>query len=146
MSDLLVLAKIGGRNCAFAADDVQSVVDIGAITPIPRSPDYVIGLSALRSQTLTVLDCRKAIGLSADQKMTDARAAVVRVDGHTYALLVDAIDDVATVRGEPGEIPGGFSEKWNRVARGMAETDRGPVLLVDIAALITGPAQDEVAA
>jgi purine-binding chemotaxis protein CheW len=146
MSDLLVLAKIGGRNCAFAADDVQSVVDIGAITPIPRSPDYVIGLSALRSQTLTVLDCRKAIGLSVDQKTTDARAAVVRVDGHTYALLVDAIDDVATVRGEPGEIPGGFGEEWNRVARGMAETDRGPVLLVDIAALITGPAQDEVAA
>jgi purine-binding chemotaxis protein CheW len=31
---------------------------------------------------------------------------------------------------------------WERVSKGMVETDEGPLLLVDVAALIAGPAAD----
>lgn len=146
MNQLLVMTQIGGRHCALPALEVQSVIDVGEVTPIPRAPEWVIGLAALRSQALTVIDCRAAIGLDLAGLATDHRASVVRIEGHSYALKVDVIDDVATASGALTVLPGGFGPLWDRVARGMIETDRGPVLLLDLPALIAGPAAPRAAA
>ena len=140
---LLVMAQIAGRRCALSALDVKSVIELGAITPVPRAPDHIAGIAALRSQTLTVIDCRRAIGLVSDaadgEWPTDHRAAVVAEGGHSYALLVDGIEDITTAAGEVDQIPGGFGAEWSRVARGMIETMAGPALLVDLGALLAGP-------
>ncbi|MCZ8137410.1 MAG: chemotaxis protein CheW [Porphyrobacter sp.] len=139
MSELLVIIQIAGRRCALSAHDVKSVIEIGTITPVPRAPDFIAGITALRSQALTVIDCRRALGLGAGDKPTDDRAAVVASGGHAYALMVDAIEDITTATSEAGQVPGGFGPEWSRVARGMIETMTGPALLIDLAALIAGP-------
>ena len=139
MNDLLVMAQIAGRRCALPASDVKSVIELGAITPVPRSPDFIAGITALRSQALTVIDCRRALGFEPAQWSTDHRAAVVLIDGHSYALMVDAIEDIATGQSTPDDVPGGFGKEWTRVATGMVETAIGPALLIDLPALIAGP-------
>jgi purine-binding chemotaxis protein CheW len=136
---LLVIAQIAGRRCALSALDVKSVIDIGAITPIPRAPAHITGITALRSQALTVIDCRLAIGFAGQTWATDERAAVVADGGHSYALLVDRIEDITTAVGDPGQVPGGFGPEWSRVAYGMIETMIGPALLIDLPALLAGP-------
>ena len=143
---LLVITLIAGRRCAFSALDVKSVIDLGLVTPIPRTPDYIAGITALRSQTLTVIDCRRALGLAADAWPTDHRAAVVAQGGHAYALMVDGIEDITTAVGEAGQVPGGFGPEWSRVAAGMVETMIGPALLINLPALLAGPggAQGEI--
>ncbi|MDP5104216.1 MAG: chemotaxis protein CheW [Erythrobacter sp.] len=139
MGQLLVIAQIAGRRCALSALDVKSVIDLGAVTPIPRAPDYIAGITALRSQALTVIDCRLALGLATKAWPTDHRAAVVAHGGHAYALMVDGIEDITTAAGEPGQVPGGFGPEWSRVAAGMVETMIGPALLIDLPALLAGP-------
>lgn len=139
MNDLLVMAQIAGRRCALQAGDVKSVIELGTITPVPRSPDFIAGITALRSQALTVIDCRLALGFPSLEWPTDHRAAVVAVGGHSYALMVDAIEDIATGQSEPDGIPGGFGAEWTRVATGMVETAIGPALMIDLSALIAGP-------
>lgn len=139
MNDLLVMTQIAGRRCALQAGDVKSVIELGSITPVPRSPDFIAGITALRSQALTVIDCRLAIGFPELHWETDHRAAVVHVAGHSYALMVDAIEDITTGETSPEKIPGGFGEEWTRVASGMIETSMGPALLIDLPALIAGP-------
>ncbi|PLK23585.1 chemotaxis protein CheW [Porphyrobacter sp. TH134] len=141
--DLLVIAQIAGRRCALSALDVKSVIELGTITPIPRTPAWIAGITALRSQALTVIDCRHAIGIAAGHDVgewpTDHRAAVVADGGHSYALLVDGIEDITTAVGEAGQVPGGFGPDWSRVAIGMIETMVGPALLIDLPALLAGP-------
>ena len=144
MNDLLVMAQIAGRRCALQAGDVKSVIELATITPVPRSPDFIAGITALRSQALTVIDCRLALGFSAQEWPTDDRAAVISVGGHSYALMVDAIEDIATGQSEPDSVPGGFGPEWTRVANGMVETVIGPALLINLPALIAGP--DTIAA
>lgn len=138
MNELLVMAQIAGRRCALQAHDVQSVIELGNITPVPSTPDFIAGITALRSQALTVIDCRLALGFDAADWATDHRAAAVSVGGHAYALMVDAIEDVTTSVAEPEQVSGGFGEEWARVATGMIETGIGPALLIDLAALING--------
>ncbi len=139
MNDLMVMAIIAGRRCALHACDVQSVIELGHVTPVPRTPDYIAGITALRSQALTVVDCRRAIGVDPAEFESDTRAAVVKIGGHSYALVVDAIEDISTAVIEPGEVLGGFGEEWSRVSAGMVETEAGPALLIDLEALIAGP-------
>jgi purine-binding chemotaxis protein CheW len=137
--DLLVIAQIAGRRCALSALDVKSVIEIGTVTPIPRAPAWISGITALRSQALTVIDCRRALGLAEIEWLTDHRAIVVAESGHSYALLVDGIEDITTAAGEAGQVPGGFGAEWSRVASGMNETLAGPALMLDLAALLAGP-------
>lgn len=146
MNELLVIAVIGSRRCALRAHEVQSVIEVGEVTPIPRTATHIVGLAALRSQALTVIDCRLALGLAVDGLATDARAAVVKVAGHAYALLVDAIEDVEEAQSASSQIPGGFGAEWSRVGAGMVETAGGPALLLDVAQMVAGRPTETMAA
>lgn len=139
MSSLLLLTRIGGRPAAFRAEDVSSIIELTGITPVPRAPDFVAGLAALRSRALTVIDSRKALALSGTPREADVRAPVVEVGGHAYALLVDRVDDVVAAVGEPTPPPATLGPAWAPVARGMIETAAGPAVLVEVAALVAGP-------
>ena len=141
MNDLLLICTIAGRRAAIPALDVQSVIEIETITPIPGTHDFICGLTALRSQALTVIDSSLAIGLGTPCISKDNRAAVIESEGHLYAILVDEAHDVGEARSEPVAVPGGFGDGWQRAARGMVETDEGPALLVNVPKLIAGPLQ-----
>ncbi len=136
MNELLLIARIADRRCAFKADQVQSVIDLGRVTPIPCAPDYIVGLAALRSQALTVIDCRRVIGEDPETFETELRAPVVCVNGHSYALVVDKVEDVAESISEAEAVLGGFGAGWTPIADGMVETAEGPVLLMDVSAII----------
>ncbi|MBX7483602.1 chemotaxis protein CheW [Qipengyuania qiaonensis] len=138
MNELLLMCLIAGRRAAIPAIQVQSVIEIGEITPIPGVPAFIRGLTALRSQALTVIDCSIALGFEGQAEIADQRAAVVDVDGHLYALMVDAAYDVGEARSEPMDVPGGFGPGWQAAARGMVETDGGPTLLIDVQTIVAG--------
>lgn len=138
MNELLVMARIAGRRAAFRAVEIQSVIEVEAIAPVPRAPDFISGLTAMRSRSLTVVDCRKSLGFTVETA-PDSRAAVVEIDGHLYALQVDKVEDVTDALSAPEPVPGGFGEAWERVAVGMVETDEGPALLIDVGRMIAGP-------
>lgn len=140
MSTLLLVVEIAGRRVALLSDDVRSVIELDAVTPIPRAPDHVAGLATLRSGLLTVIDCARVVGLSGHAARLPAHAAVVEIDGHTYALRVDRVEDVTPV--EQPIMPARFDlgAGWARIALGMAETASGPMLVVNPAALVAGMA------
>ena len=136
MSELVVLAFIAGRMIAIPAAAVHSVIDIDAIVPVPRAPAHVAGLTALRSRALTVIDTAVVIGAIGGGSALGERAIVVKHAGHDYALLVEAVSDVVATNGSTSPAPSNIGHGWQCVARGLVETDRGPALLVDPAALL----------
>ena len=148
MSELLLVVSIGGRRVAIRAAEIQSVVDCETLAPIPRAPDYVAGLGALRSRALTVIDCNRSLQVesaAASLPISDRKIAVVEHEGHLYGLLVDAVDDVAQADAEPQPVWSKLEAGWQRVALGIVETSSGPLLLIDTAGLIAGPAAEKAA-
>jgi purine-binding chemotaxis protein CheW len=82
----------------------------------------------MRSLELGETDCSDGI----------REAAVVELDGHHYALIVDLVEDVVESLSEPVPVRAAMGPGWERVSVGMVETEAGPLLLVDVAALIAG--------
>lgn len=147
MAELLLVVTIGGERVALPAAAVESVVELDALIPVPRAPAHVAGLSALRSRVLTVIDCMRSLELGAtDCSDGIYEAAVVELDGHHYALTVDAVEDVVEALSDPTPVRAAMGNGWERVSQGMVETEEGPLLLVDIAALVAGPAAESRAA
>ena len=139
MSVLLLIVTIAGERVAFPASAVESVVELDALIPVPRAAPHVAGLSALRSRVLTVIDCRRSLELGHTDCSDGIReAAVVELDGHHYALLVDTVEDVVDAVSDPSPVRAAMGDGWERVSQGMVETEAGPLLLVDVAALIAG--------
>lgn len=148
MNDLLLIVSIAGSRVALPAAEVESVVELESLIPVPRAPTHLAGLSALRSRVLTVIDCQRSLELGATDLANGQlhEAAVVEVDGHHYALTVDAVEDVVEALSEPVPVRAAMGDGWERVAKGMVETEEGPILLVDIAAVIAGPGAEARAA
>ena len=94
MTGLFLIAQVAGRAVAIPADQVDSVVDLGEVVPVPGAERALRGLAALRSRVVTVIDTGLALGLEPTPEGVH-RAVITRVDGHYYAVLVDALDDVA---------------------------------------------------
>lgn len=83
----------------------------------------------MRSLELGDTDCADGI----------REAAVIELDGHHYALIVDQVEDVVEALSEPAAVRAAMEPGWDRVAQGMVETEEGPLLLIDVTALIAGP-------
>ncbi len=100
MAELLLIVRFGGERVALPAADVESVVEIESLTPVPGAAGHVAGLAALRSRVLTVIDCLASLDPSRRLPPDAAEAVMAVVDGHPYALLVEAVEDVVEASGE----------------------------------------------
>jgi purine-binding chemotaxis protein CheW len=140
LSELLLVVTIADERVALPSAAVESVVELDTLIPVPRAAPHVAGLSALRSRVLTVIDCRRSLELGETDCSDGIReAAVVELDGHHYALLVDLVEDVIEALSEPVPVRAAMGAGWERAALGMVETEDGPLLVVDVAALVAGP-------
>ena len=147
MNQLLLIVTIAGSRVALPAAAVESVVELDTLIPVPRAPAHVAGLSALRSRVLTVIDTLRSLELGESDCSNGIReAAVVEIDGHHYALIVDVVEDVVEALSDPSPVRAAMGPGWERVSKGMVETEEGPLLLVDIDALIAGAGAEARAA
>jgi purine-binding chemotaxis protein CheW len=137
VSELFLVARIAGRDVAIRSDQVESVVDIGDVVPVPRASAHVRGLAALRSRVVTVIDPAVSLGLGRRSAET-RRAVITRVDGHHYAVLVEALDDVEPFEVQPLSRGLALSAGWAEAAVGMVDLGGTPVLAIDVARLLPG--------
>jgi purine-binding chemotaxis protein CheW len=139
MNELLLIVTIGGQRVALPAAAVESVVELESLIPVPRAAPHVAGLSALRSRVLTVIDCMRALDLGVTDVSDGIReAAVVELEGHHYALIVDSVEDVVEATADPTPVRAAMEPGWDHVSLGMVETEEGALLLIDVAALVEG--------
>lgn len=138
MENLYLIATISGQPVAIHASLVESVVDLGAIAPVPLAPPHVAGLAALRSKVLTVICCECALGFAPTAR-GPRRAVVIQLDGHHYGLVVGSIEDARVIEQPPQPIRARLEPGWARIAIGMLEYDGEALLLIDPKQLIAGP-------
>lgn len=58
----LVTFELEGRHLAIEADLVREVVPVREVTPLPTSPDFVLGITNVRGMIIAVLDLRRILG------------------------------------------------------------------------------------
>lgn len=102
---LLYLGVAGHRFC-LRLGDVERLLPLMRIQPVPEGPDYLLGLMNLRGDAVPVLDLARRLGLATAMRYTLDTPVVLAAVGNLRAgLLVDEVQGVravprAALRGE----------------------------------------------
>lgn len=134
---LYLIARVADETIALRTAQIGSVVDVDQIAPVPRVAPHIAGLFALRSRVLTVIDTRASLQLGQIDRSQPMTAVIVESEGHSYALLVDEVEDVIEAD-EPEACPALLGASWRRAALGTIRRGEAAILLIDAAALIAG--------
>jgi purine-binding chemotaxis protein CheW len=116
---------------------VREVIPGGPATRIPGSHSAVAGLVNLRGTLLTVVDGRRALGVTGAASQQDS-ILVVDHGGRRFGLAVDEVLDLVEVAVDalrPGPVPAGVD---GRLVRGCGEQAARVFAVLDTDALL-GP-------
>lgn len=133
---------LGREEYGVTILQVQGIQGWDRVTPIPGTPDFILGVINLRGAIVPVVDLRRRFGMPAADFGPTTVVIVVRVttEGHerTLGLVVDAVSDVRSVS-ESERMPApdfGAAVKTDFV-RGLATVDERMVILLDIDRLVS---------
>jgi len=74
--------------------EVKEIVRMHAITPVPRSPEWIKGIVTLRGVIVPIFDLRSRLGLAVIEYGADTRIIVVYRGEEFAGLIVDSITQV----------------------------------------------------
>lgn len=141
MGALHLVVGLAGERVAIPARLVDAVIEVTAVTPVPGAAPHIAGLAALRSRVITLIDGRVALGVAPVAPPPALRKVVViAIDGHSYGLVVDAIDDVVEGSAAPAALCATLAPAWARAATGMIVAGAMLLPCLDPAMLVLTPA------
>jgi purine-binding chemotaxis protein CheW len=120
---------------------VQEITGWDAATPIPNTPDYVLGVLNLRGAVVPIIDLRSSFSLANIEYGPTTVVIVVKMvhddQERTVGLVVDAVADVYRLESteiQPAPDMGGNIQ--TEFVRGLATIDEKMVILLEIDRLI----------
>ena len=139
MRDLYLVAHIAGTQVAICTQEVESVVSVGEVVPIPAAPRRVAGMFALRSRVVTLIDPTWMVSGKHSRAEEGATAIVAEVGGHVYGFVAEAVEDVVTIPTDWIREAGGIASGWSDLAVGVATMEDRTLLVVHLENFITAP-------
>lgn len=124
---------------------VQEVLRVSEIAPVPGAPDYVMGIINLRGNVVTVLDTRRRFGLPPKEVDDSTRIVVIEANDSVVGILVDSVAEVVEMRRSAVETsPSVGNDESSRYIEGVAHRDGELLILVDINKLLSDEEWAEV--
>ena len=74
-----VTFNLGDELFAFEVTTTREILSLAAITKVPQTPEYVLGVINLRGQVVPVVDMRLKLGLPAGDVTDETCIIVVEV-------------------------------------------------------------------
>ena len=95
----MLLFRIGGEWYAVRLGDVREIFQDYEVTSVPCTPQFILGVTSVRGEILSVTDPAQLMGLGTIQGPSGERppAVVVSSGGVSTALIADEIGDIVEV-------------------------------------------------
>ncbi len=132
--------KLAGEEYGVGILTVQEIRGWSAVTAIPHSPPWVLGVIDLRGVVVPVIDLRRRFELAPATFGPSTVVIVIHVatggEQRTVGLVVDAVSEVYDIdQSAFRQLPDLGSTAAAEVVNGLAHTDGKTVILLDAARL-----------
>jgi len=128
---------------------IQEVLEYRKVTPVPRTPDFMLGVINLRGNVVPVADLRQQFDMNIIDTTVDTCIVIVdvTVDGERtpMGILVDAVKEVISLG--PGEIsppPRIGSRIDTRFISGMGRRDEEFIVILNLPRVFSKNQLEEV--
>ncbi|MDE2058112.1 MAG: purine-binding chemotaxis protein CheW [candidate division NC10 bacterium] len=132
----LVVFDIEGQRYAVPLNNVERVLPMVEVSPLPQAPAVVLGVMNLHGQVIPVIDLRRRLGLPLRDYGLTARLLMVRTSRRILALTADEVLGVRDVAQETITRPDALLPGIGHVA-GIVSLADGLLFIHDVEACLS---------
>jgi purine-binding chemotaxis protein CheW len=137
VKDNYIVFSVADTAYALASQQVAHVEMVEHITPVPNATSVIDGVVFSRGEIVPALNLRARFGFPRIANDVRTRLLVVRHDGRTAGLLVDAAREFMAIASSEIHPPNdGLRGMSGRYLRGIATIDGRMVLILDLAEVL----------
>ena len=134
----LVTFRLKDETYGINVMQVQEVLRVAEIAPVPGAPHYVLGIINLRGNVVTVIDTRIRFGLPQAEIDDLSRIIVIESEAQVVGILVDSVAEVVDLHAsEIDSAPNVGNEESSRYIQGVASRDNNLLIVVDLNKLLS---------
>ena len=133
-----VTFRLGEETYGINVMQVQEVLRMTEIAPVPGAPVYVLFIINLRGNVVTVMDTRQRFALPQREPDDATRIVIIEAEDQVVGILVDSVAEVVYLNQPEIESPPNVgNEESSRYIQGVANREEGLLILVDLNRLLT---------
>lgn len=130
--DAIVLFRVANEFIGVDIGNVREVAEGHQPVPVPKTPDFLIGMVNIRGEVIPVISLHRRLGL-ADQEVAN-KLLIIEDGGRLAAIVVDELMGTRKINkryiNTRAELLSTKKEK--RFFLGVYEGDKKPILLLDL--------------
>jgi len=130
---------LGGERFAFETQFASGVVRIPRLVRVPAVQELIVGIFNLHGELTAAMDIRPMLGLPQPELTKTGRILVVKSENFSTGILAEAALGIQELSREdfhpvPDGVDGG-----RRFVKGRFSGEAGPIILMDLEALLASP-------
>ena len=128
-----VTFRLGDEKYGINVMQVQEVLRVTEIAPVPGAPAYVLGIINLRGNVVTVIDTRNRFGLMGKEVDDATRIVIIETEAHIIGIQVDSVAEVVDLRmSEIETAPNVGNDESSKFIQGVTSRENELLILVDL--------------
>jgi purine-binding chemotaxis protein CheW len=133
----LLTFKLDDEVFALNISKVREVLDYTAVTKVPQTPDYMLGVINLRGSVAPVVDMRLKFGMTRTETTVNTCIIIVEIDidSETTVLgvLADSVQEVIDLDHDQIEPPPRIGTRLKaKFIKGMGKRENQFIIILDI--------------
>jgi purine-binding chemotaxis protein CheW len=134
---VFVTLTVADQLCGVPVLGVRDILGEQSITRIPLAPPEIAGSLNLRGRIVTAIDLRRRLRLPAAPSGKARMSVVAEQGGELYALLVDQVSEVMSLRSSAFERnPPTMEPAWAAFSTGIYRLEDRLLVVLDVAKLL----------
>lgn len=137
-SSSYVTFSLAEETYAIDVLQVQEVLKVTEIAPVPGVPSYILGIINLRGDVVTVIDGRRRMGLPDHNPDDQSRIVIIDVDKQNIGILVDSVAEVVQIAAQDIDpAPAVGSDQSSRFILGVNSSPEGLTIIISLEKLLS---------
>jgi len=130
---------LAGEEYGLEILKVREIIGLMNITPVPRTPEFILGVINLRGKVIPVINLRSKFNMQVMERTRQTCIIVVDVGRLEMGILVDSVSEVMNIADENIQEPPefGFAVQTEFIL-GMGKLKDKVTILLDISRVLTG--------
>lgn len=134
---VFVTLTVDDQLCGVPVLAVRDILGEQTITRIPLAPPEIAGSLNLRGRIVTAIDLRRRLQLPPVENGRKRMSVVTELGGELYALLVDQVSEVMSLKASAFEHnPPTLERSWATFSTGIYRLDGRLLVVLDVARLL----------
>jgi purine-binding chemotaxis protein CheW len=134
---MFVILTVADQLCGVPVLGVRDILGEQTITRIPLAPREIAGSLNLRGRIVTAVDLRERLRLPPAPDGTPRMSVVAEQGGELYALLVDQVSEVMSLKASAFERnPPTLPPCWADFSSGIYRLDKRLLVVLDVGKLL----------